>query len=103
MANGLVGKDKPVTNNREATTLRPPLNEIADEIIDVLRREFPDAEYLVNGQIYGEEDLDLEIYAPEDQLMEIDRRANELTFRYWEETGHDVLPMVAPKEASPVH
>jgi hypothetical protein len=78
------------------------LTEVAERIVEELREKFPEAEYLLNGEVYGEEDVDLEIYAPEAQVAALDREANEVTFRYWEETGYNVLPMVAPKECCPV-
>ncbi|HID86728.1 MAG TPA: hypothetical protein EYP55_05035 [Anaerolineae bacterium] len=76
--------------------------EVAQKIIAELKEKFPDAEYLINTKVYGEEDLYIDIYIDEKDLLTLDRLANEITFRYWEKTGYNILPMVAPLESCPI-
>ena len=78
------------------------LEEVAEKIIAKLQEEYPEAEYLINGEVYGEGDLYIDIYIDEKDLLALDRLANEISFRYWEETGYNILPMVAPIECYPI-
>ena len=55
-------------------------------------------EYLINGEVYGDEDLYIDIFVDEAELLALDRLASEITFRFWEETDYDILAMVAPME-----
>lgn len=72
------------------------LEEVAEAILKELQQAFPEAEYRLNGEVYGEEDLDLDILVTEKNILPLDRLANEVTFRYWQETGYNILPMIAP-------
>jgi len=76
--------------------------DVAEKIIAELRERFPTAEFLLNGEVYGEEDLDIDVYVDEDQVVAVDRFADELTYRYWEQTGYDIFAMVAPRECYPI-
>ena len=78
------------------------LVDVAEKIIAELRGRFPRAEFLLNDEVYGDEDLYIDIYVDEDELLVLDRFANELTYRYWENTGYDVMPMVAPRDCFPI-
>jgi len=78
------------------------LGDVAERIIAELQERFPTAEFLLNDEVYGEEDLYIDVYVDEDELLVLDRFANELTYRYWERTGYDILPMVAPRECYPI-
>ena len=78
------------------------LENVANYIISQLRKEFPNAEYLINGEAYGDEDLYIDIYADEIELLVLDQLASEITFRIWEETGYDILAMIAPMECYPI-
>jgi len=86
----------------EVAEKKETLENIADKIISQLRQQFPKAEFLLNGETYGDADLYLDIYIDEPDLIELDRLANEVTFRFFEETGYDILPMVAPMESYPI-
>ncbi len=87
--------EQPVT--REWT-----LGDVAKRIIAELQERFPTAEFLLNDEVYGDEDLYIDIYVDEDELLDLDRFANELAYRYWEKTGYDILPMVASRECYPI-
>ena len=78
------------------------LQEVIEGIISQLQEKYPQTKILINGETYGEEDIDIDIFAPRDELIEIDRFACEITFKVWEETGHDILPMIAPMECCPI-
>jgi hypothetical protein len=78
------------------------LESVANYIIEELRKEFPDAEYLINGEVYGDEDRYIDLYVDDTELLALDGLANEITFRLWEETGYDILAMVAPMECYPI-
>lgn len=82
--------------------LNETLESVANQIISQLRKEFPHAEYLINGEVYGDEDLYIDIYVDESELLALDTLANEMTFRIWEETGYDILAMIAPMECYPI-
>jgi len=78
------------------------LGEIVEEIVSVIQQKYPQARCLLNDEVYGDEDVYVDIYVDEDLMPEVDRFAHELTYRYWQETGYDVLPIVAPKECYPI-
>ena len=78
------------------------LVDVAERVIAELRGRFPTAEFLLNDEVYGDEDLYIDTYVDEDELLVLDRFASELTYRYWEKTGYDILAMVAPGECYPI-
>jgi len=78
------------------------LEEVTEGIIAQLQEKYPHTKILINGETYGEEDIDIDIFAPREELLEIDRFACEITFKIWQETGYDILPMIAPMECCPV-
>ncbi|MBC8228325.1 hypothetical protein H8E77_02105 [bacterium] len=84
------------------TEKKDSLESVANYIISQLRKEFPNAEYLINGEVYGDEDLYIDIYVDEAELLVLDQLASEMTFRIWEETGYDILAMIAPMECYPI-
>jgi hypothetical protein len=86
----------------EAVVEKMTLGDVAEKIIADIQEEFPDAKCLINDEVYGEEDLDIEVYVDEDRVLAVDRFASELTYRYWEQTGYNIFAMVAPKECYPI-
>ena len=78
------------------------LEHVAQRIVAEVQRKYPDAWCLFNDEVYGDEDLYIDVYVDENVLLEVGRFANELTYRYWQETGYDILPMVAPRECYPL-
>lgn len=86
----------------QAVTKEWTLGDVAEMIIAELRQRFPTAKFLLNDEVYGDEDLYIDTYVDEDELLALDRFASELTYRYWEETGYDILPMVAPRDCYPI-
>jgi hypothetical protein len=59
------------------------------------RRQYPTSEFLIDGEGYEDEDLDLNIYADGDQL-ELERYAVEVSHRIQSATGYFILPFVQP-------
>ena len=82
----------------EAAEKKDSLESVANHIISQLQKEFPNAEYLINGEVYGDEDVDLEIYVPEEKVLEVDQFAHEVAFELTNGTGILILPMVVSKE-----
>jgi hypothetical protein len=78
------------------------LVDVAERMIADLQERFPTAKFLLNDEVYGDEDLYIDIYVDEDEVLVLDRFANELTYRYWENTGYDIMPMVAPRDCYPI-
>lgn len=86
----------------EAVAEKMALGDVAEKIIADIREKFPDAKCLINDEVYGEEDLDIEVYVDAGKVLAVDRFASELTYRYWEQTGYNIFAMVAPKECYPI-
>jgi len=78
------------------------LGDVVERIIADIQEKFPDAKCLLNDEVYGEEDLDIDVYVDEDQVVAVDRFASELTYRYWEQTGYNIFAMVATKDCYPI-
>lgn len=86
----------------EAVAEKLALGDVAERIIADILKRFPGAKYLINNEVYGEEDLDIDVYVNEDQVLAVDRFASELTYRYWEQTGYNIFAMVAPRDCYPI-
>ena len=86
----------------EAVAERMALGDVAERIMADIQERFPDAKYLIDDEVYGEEDLDIDVYVDEDQVVVVDRFASELTYRYWEQTGYNIFAMVAPRDCYPI-
>ncbi len=67
-----------------------------------IRQKHGEAICLINDEVYGDQDVDIEIYVPEDKLLEVERFAHEVAFRETEGTNWFILPSVAPLESCPV-
>ena len=88
--------------SEQANLKMPDLANLVDRIIDRIHEKYPDAFCLMSGDTYGDEDVDIEIYVPEDKVLEVDRFAHETSFELTQDTGLLILPMVAPMESCPV-
>lgn len=86
----------------EVATRRKSLKEVIDGIINELHREFPNAEFLLEGETYDDEDAIIQIYAPEIDLNDISDKASELSLCSELETGYFILTMVNSIEAYPI-
>jgi len=87
----------------EQTALRlPGLTDLVDAIIDRITKKYPDAYCLMSDEVYGDEDVDLEIYVPEEKVLEVDKFAHEVAFELTNGANVFILPMVVSKECCPV-
>lgn len=78
------------------------LGDVVEQVIAELKAKYPAAEFLMNDEVYGEENIDIDAYVDEELVVPLDKFANELTYRYWEQTGYDVFVMVAPRDCYPI-
>ena len=88
--------------SEQATFRLPGLTGLVDAIIERITQKYPDAYCLMSDEVYGDEDVDLEIYIPEEKLLEVDKFAHEVTFELTNGTDVFILPMVVPMECCPV-
>jgi len=56
----------------------------------------------MSDEVYGDEDVDLEIYVPEEKVLEVDKFAHEVAFELTYGTDVFILPMVVSNEFCPV-
>jgi len=56
----------------------------------------------MSHEVYGDEDVDLEIYVPEEKVLEVDKFAHEVAFELTNGTDVFILPMVVSDECCPV-
>ena len=78
------------------------LKEGIEQIINELRGEFPNAEFLLDDETYNDEDIIIKIYAPDNDLNQISDKASELSLQWELKTGYFVLPLVNSIEAYPI-
>ena len=76
--------------------------DVVEQVIVELEAKYPTAEFLINDEVYGDEDIDIDAYVDEEIIVPLDKFANELTYRYWKQTGYDIFVMVAPRECYPI-
>ena len=86
----------------EVAIHRKSLKAVIEQIISELRGEFPNAEFLLDGETYHDEDAIIKIYAPDDDLNMISDKASELSLDSELKTGYFILTMVNPIEAYPI-
>jgi hypothetical protein len=71
----------------------------AERLMRELKNQFPQIRAKVLPQLFADEDIGVEIYAPKDIWQEVDMRAAELSLQIQLETGIFVLPFVYPMES----
>jgi hypothetical protein len=76
--------------------------DYAELIVARIKERYRDVVCLINGEVYGDEDVDIEIYVPEEKLLEVERFAHEVALKETEGTEWFILPSVAPLESCPV-
>jgi len=79
-----------------------PAGAVAERIICDLEAEFPKAVFLINNEVYGDEELDIDIFVPEGDLLKVKRRAIEVTMKLEDETDHFIALTVVPLECCPI-
>jgi hypothetical protein len=64
------------------------------------QKRYPQSRFLIDGEGYEDEDLDLNIYLDGDQL-ELERYAIEVSHAVQQATGYFILPFVLPASEHP--
>ena len=88
--------------SEQAALKLPSLTDLVDAIISRITQKYPDAYCLMSDEVYGDEDVDLEIYVPEEKVLEVDKFAHEVAFELTNGKDFFILPMVASIECCPV-
>ncbi|MBM3236812.1 hypothetical protein FJZ31_11025 [Candidatus Poribacteria bacterium] len=86
----------------EVATKMKSLKEVIEQISNELSKEFPNAEFLLEGETYNDEDAIIQIYVTENDLNNIGDKASELSLCSELETGYFILTMVNSIEAYPI-
>ncbi len=88
--------------SEQATLRLPNLADLVDAIIESITQKYPDAYCLISDEVYGDEDVDLEIYVPEEKVLEVDKFAHEVAFELTNGTDVFILPMVVSNKCCSV-
>lgn len=64
------------------------------------RKRYPQSHFLIDGEGYEDEDLDLNIYVDGDQL-ELERYAVEVSHAVQQASGYFILPFIFPASGHP--
>ena len=87
--------------SEQAILRLPNLADLVDTIIESITQKYPDAYCLMSDEVYGDEDVDLEIYIPEEKVLEVDKFAHEVAFELTNGKVFFILPMVVSNECCP--
>ena len=63
-------------------------------------KQYPQSRFLLDGEGYEDEDLDLNVYVDGDQL-ELERYAIEVSHTIQQATGYFILPFILPSTEHP--
>ncbi|MBI3247182.1 MAG: hypothetical protein HYZ50_11825 [Deltaproteobacteria bacterium] len=81
--------------------LQPVSLAQATELFKVeFHQRYPQSRFLLDGEGYEDEDLDLNVYVDGDQL-ELERYAVEVSLTIQRATGYFILPFILPTAAHP--
>lgn len=76
-----------------------------NEAIEMFKQEFssryPGSQFLIDGEGYEDEDLDLNIYVDGDEV-EIGKYAAQVSARVQQQTGYFILPFILSLDACPL-
>ncbi len=72
------------------------------EVIDAIKKRYPDAIILLRDEIYEDEDINLDIYVESEDILSVDEEISRVAFDFTKETDFLILPNVAPMESCPV-
>jgi len=86
----------PSTHNLQPVSLGQAVDMFKAEF----RKRYPQSRFLIDGEGYEDEDLDLNIYVDGDQL-ELERYAVEVSHTVQQATGYFILPFILPASAHP--
>ena len=87
----------PSTHNFRAISLGQAVEMFKAEFC----KRYPQSRFLIDGEGYEDEDLDLHIYLDGDQL-ELERYAVEMSHTVQQASGYFILPFVLPASEHPM-
>jgi len=76
--------------------------QILKEVVDAIKRRFPGAIVLIKDEIYEDEDLDIDVFVENEEILKVDEEISHLVFDLTKETDFLILPTIAPMEFCPV-
>jgi len=88
----------PSTHNFQTISLGQAVERFKAEFC----KRYPQSRFLLDGEGYEDEDLELNIYADSDQL-ELERYAIEVSHTVQQANGYFILPFVLPASGYPTH
>ena len=65
--------------------------QILKEVIDAIKKKYPDAIILLRDEIYEDEDINLDIFVEGENILSIDEEINRLVFNFTKETDFLIL------------
>jgi phosphodiesterase/alkaline phosphatase D-like protein len=72
------------------------------EVMDALKKRYPDAIILLRDEIYEDEDINLDIYVESEDILSVGEEISRVVFDLTKETDFLILPNIAPMEFCPV-
>jgi len=78
------------------------LGDYVDRIVAQIEEAYPQARCPMRGETYGDEDVGIDVYVPEEQVLEVSRFAHEVALDATLGTEWLILPSVASLEFCPV-
>jgi hypothetical protein len=78
-----------------------PLDDAVEKFKEKFSSRYPESQFLIDGEGYEDEDLDLNIYVDGDEV-EIGKYAAEVSALVQQETGYFILPFILPSEGYPL-
>jgi hypothetical protein len=88
----------PSTHNFQVISLGQAVEMFKTEFC----KRYPQSRFLIDGEGYEDEDLDLHIYLDGDQL-ELERYAIEVSHTVQQTSGYFILPLVLPASEYPTN
>ena len=76
--------------------------QILKEVIDAIKKKYPDAIILLRDEIYEDEDINLDIFVEGENILSIDEEINRLVFNFTKETDFLILTNILPMESCPL-
>lgn len=76
--------------------------QILKGIMDAIKNRFPEAIILLKDEIYGDEDLNIDIFVETEDILSVDEEVSQVVFDLTKETDFLILPTGAPMESCPV-
>ena len=72
------------------------------EVMDAIKKRYPDAIILLKDEIYEDEDINLDIFVEREDILSVGEEISRMVFDLTKETDFLILPNIAPMEFCPV-